>query len=334
MEERNYPLYLYAAERMLPRMAEQDPKYIEVENEITTTRIGYEGETRSDQMIRRACLPRHSRVLHDLTIRVFGEDPVLIDTLVITKHFAFIIEVKNISGTLELERHPALLKRTAKDGKVSYFQSPFVQLNMAIDTVAYWLLAQNIEIPVKGAVFLASKYAEPHFEPGMPIHFIREIPDLFRNELKNHPPAIDEAAVEWIASALRYQEEPYDHFPLVQHFNHTQDNLHTEPLCTECLGRLETHTKRMGTCMKCELRQWIPYTETLVDYFLIYCKKASLTECSNFINLGRSKTAELLKSPLFLRHGKTNNTVFELNRPNIRISREGKLIVPGDEKVK
>ncbi|EMR07367.1 Nuclease-related domain protein [Bhargavaea cecembensis DSE10] len=331
MQDRNYPLFLYAAERMLYRMTEEDPKYMEVNREITTTRLGYEGELRSDQMLRRANLPLGSRVLHDLTVRVFGEDPIQIDTLVITRYFVFIIEVKNISGTLELEQQPALLKRTAQDGKVSYFQSPFIQLNLAVDTLTYWLLAQNIKIPVIGAVLLASKFAKPQFETGLPVHFIREIPDLLRKEMNNRPSMVDDAIVEWIASALRSQDEPYDQFPLGHHFNCSTEALYLEPLCTHCLGRLETRTNRMGTCVKCEKRQWIPYLETLVDYFLIFRKTATLTECSKFLNIGRTKTTQLMKSPLFLRRGETNRTSFELNRSSVQISRDGKLILPGGD---
>lgn len=331
MSDRNYPLFLYATERILQRMTDQTPKYSDALAEMTNMRYGYEGELRADQMLRRAHLPKGSRILRDLTVRVLGEDSVQIDTLVITIQFAFILEVKNISCTLELEQQPALLKRTAQDGKVSYFQSSFVQLNFAVDTLTYWLLTQNIQIPVVGAVCLASRYAVPRFEAGLPVHFIREIPDILHNELTDRPAIIDEAIVDWIASSLRSQEETYDPFPLARQFNYSPGDLFTEPLCGECLGRLDTQTNLIGTCIKCKKRQWIPYLETLVDYFLIFGKTATLNECSKFLHLGRSKAAQLMKSPLFLRYGKTNRTSFELNRNNVRISRDGKLILPGQE---
>lgn len=332
LEERNYPLYLYATNRLLARLNDQNPKYGEIKRELTTTRLGYQGELRSDQQISRSRLPQGNRILHDLTVRVYDEDPVQIDTLVLTPHFAYILEVKNISGKLELVQQPALLKRTTRDGKSNYFQSPFVQLNTAVNTLNFWLLAQDIDIPVIGAVFLASKYAEPHFEKKMPVHFIREIPDVLHSEITNRPKLINEATVDWIATALRNEEIPYEQFPLCNHFDLAPVDLFTDSLCRKCLGRLETSTKRIGTCLKCNNRQWIPYTETMVDYFLIFNKTATLASCSKFLNLGRSKTAKIMKSPLFKRRGNTNRTSFELNRPNMKISPDGKLMIPGERK--
>lgn len=272
-------------------------------------------------------LPEGAIVLHDLTINILGTDRVQIDTVILTKSVAYILEIKNIYGKLELMNQPARLKRTTGDGKVRIFDSPIIQLEHAIDALTYWLFMHDIQMPVKGAVFLASRNVEPLFPGGLPIHLVTELPSVLRKEL-SMPSTISAQTVEWIASALRRQEDTFHPYPVAEYFDIIHANIYTNSLCSDCFGLLLTETNRTGTCLKCGKRQWIPFIENLVDYFLIFGQSINNVECQEYLEVSRSKSTDLLSHPYFISFGRSNAVRYKLNFSMLRFNVDGKLLLP------
>lgn len=325
---RPYPKFLYALDRMLPRIDSRDKKLTEIKGQRESTFYGFQGELRADRYLRRAQLPAGTLILHDLTLDILGSDQVQIDTIVLTKSAIWVLEIKNIYGTLELEEYPARLRRTTGNGKVHYFESPIVQLNHATDALNYWLAIQDIEIPVKGAVLLASRNVDAHFPVGSPVHLVTEIPSLIRRE-SAAPAVVDDAAIQWIAAVLRKQEEPFHPFPLEAHFNMSRGSIYTGHLCDNCSGKLISKTNRLGVCLSCGNRQWLPFLHTLVDLFLCSQRLINNSTCQELLGVGRSMAAKLLANEMFERHGNSKAALYGLNYSKLRISQEGELILPG-----
>ncbi|MET3575179.1 nuclease-related domain-containing protein [Bhargavaea ullalensis] len=253
-EEAAYPLFLYATERLLALMDPADPARAKIMAEQTTTSFGHRGEVRADRYVSRSALPEGAIVLHDLHLTIPGNETVQTDTLILTKSVAYVMEVKNIYGVLELEENPARLKRTGSDGKIHYFGSPLIQLNLAIDTLSYWLFMHDIPLPVKGAVFLASKNVDVRFPPRAPIHLATEIPSILKEELTGDD-TVTSPTLRWAADVMRKQEDRFHPYPLARYFHVAAGHLFDDPLCNQCTGRIRCgEANRMGICLVCGTR--------------------------------------------------------------------------------
>jgi len=238
------------------------------------------------------------------------------------------MEVKNIYGCLELEENPARLKRTGSDGKIHYSSSPLIQLDLAIDTLSYWLFMHDIPLPVKGAVILASKNVDVRFPEGTPIHLVTEIPFLLKKEL-NGDASVTDQTLRWAAEAMRRQEERFHPYPLAPYFHVATEKLSDAPLCNQCAGRMLCGAaNRKGICLSCGNRQWIPFVEKLVDYFLIRSSTLTIEQAQGYLGVSKSKAQGLLRFPLFTKHGKSVATWYQLNYSAVILDDEGKLIIP------
>ncbi|WP_052455837.1 nuclease-related domain-containing protein [Bhargavaea cecembensis] len=328
MTVRPYPLFLYATKRLLAMMDPSDPARDKITSEHTTTSFGYRGEVRADRYLKRSLMPAGSIILHDLHLTIPGHETVQIDTLILAKSVAYVLEVKNIYGVLELEENPARLKRTGSDGKIHYFGSPLIQLNLAIDTLSYWLFMHDISLPVKGAVILASKNLDVRFPTDVPVHLVTEIPSLLNKELTGNA-AVTEQALRWTADVMKKQEERFFPYPLAPYFNVAAKSLSEDPLCNQCTGRiLCDDTNRLGTCLSCGTRQWIPFIKKLVDYFLIRGSTLNIEQAQVYLGVSATKAKKLLRSPLFIKRGKSVAIYYQLNYSAVIFNEEGELIIP------
>jgi hypothetical protein len=319
---RKFPLELYGIRRMLRRMEEHSADYRELGEQERAMTFGWLGERRVDQFVARSgILPE--RFITDLTLHQPAVGAVQLDTIIVTNSKILLLEVKNIHGTLELESAPARLKRTAPDGVIQYFGCPYTQLTNASAVLSRLLGSQRIPLPVEGALILASKNSEPKFPRDHQAYFPGELPGLIHRANNGSKLVNNDDAIA-IADFLRRLHAPFNPFPLAS--SRDLAVLYHGSLCSFCDGHLRSGSNRKTDCRKCGASQWMPYTENLIDYFLIWGDTLTSPQCEAYLGVKGTKAKSLLRSGPFIRHRASHKTYYTLDYSAVRLDSNGKLI--------
>lgn len=320
---RGFPLELYGIRRMLRRMDERSTDYRELAERERAMTYGWLGERRADQFVTRSGI--HSkRVIHDLTLRHPSLGTVQLDTVIVTNSKVLLLEVKNIHGTLELECAPARLKRTSPDGVIQYFGCPYAQLSNATSILLRLLDSQQIPLPVEDVLILAAKNSDPKFTKDHLAYFPNELPGLIDRANKESE-LVNETDAIVIADFLRRQHSPFNPYPLAS--SRLLPDLYPGSLCRFCDGYLWNGSTRKMECRKCGTSQWIPYTENLIDFFLIWGHSLTSRQCEVYLGVKNTKAKTLLRSGPFIRHHSSHRTTYTLDYSAIRIDSEGQLLL-------
>lgn len=104
---------------------------------------GYHGECKADRQLSTIDDP-HMLILNDLSIHV-GKTFFQIDTLILTKTFILILEIKNIAGAMEFGAEFEQFSRHYK-GEVTGFPNPISQANRNMIHLTHWLQKKKLPI--------------------------------------------------------------------------------------------------------------------------------------------------------------------------------------------
>ncbi|WP_197462201.1 nuclease-related domain-containing protein [Bhargavaea cecembensis] len=304
-------------------MDERSADYLEIGEQERAMTFGWLGERRVDQFVARSGI-HPERIITNLTLHQPTVGAVQLDTIIVTNSRVLLLEVKNIHGTLELESAPARLKRTAADGVIQYFGCPYTQLTNATAVLSRRLDSHRISLPVEGALILAAKNSEPKFPKGHQAYFPSELPGLIHRANNESKLVNNEDAIA-IAAYLRRLHSPFNPFPLASSRELT--GLYHGSLCSLCDGHLRIGSTRKTDCRKCGASQWMPYTENLIDYFLIWGDTLTSRQCEAYLGVKGTKAKSLLRSGPFIRHLSSHRTYYTLDYSAVRLNSNGKLML-------
>ncbi|UOQ91616.1 NERD domain-containing protein [Halobacillus shinanisalinarum] len=156
IKHRSYPLRLKKLEALLRRLPPHHPKIPHIRDAIARTRAGYQGERSLDFHL--SFIPHKDYlVIHDL--RLFdGKHFFQMDTVLLSQKFILILEVKNISGTLLLDRDIHQLTRISNE-KEEAFPDPVLQIERQQQQLALWIEDQFsiTSFPIEALVLLSGK---------------------------------------------------------------------------------------------------------------------------------------------------------------------------------
>ncbi|TSI11318.1 NERD domain-containing protein [Lysinibacillus sp. BW-2-10] len=121
-----------------------------VSNLLKRAVIGYEGELKVDRVWEEIGLSHESLLYHN-----YETNKHQIDTLFVSRHFIFVVEIKTVSGYIwyEKEKHQFLRKR--KSGEIESFQSPIEQVKRNADMIERVVEGLGLSMPIYKAVVIA-----------------------------------------------------------------------------------------------------------------------------------------------------------------------------------
>ncbi|QTN00795.1 NERD domain-containing protein [Sediminibacillus dalangtanensis] len=125
VKKRAVPHKLQVLEALIRRLPASHSKFPSIKEDYTRRLAGYHGEKQIDFHL--TSLPPDSfSIFHDLRLP-YKQHYFQMDSLLLSKKFAVILEIKNVTGTLLFDQTFNQLIRTA-DEKEEGFQSPLVQV--------------------------------------------------------------------------------------------------------------------------------------------------------------------------------------------------------------
>lgn len=211
---------------------------------------------------------------------------IQLDTIILTKKYLLIIEVKNIIGSLTFQTHKGQVIRTL-DGVKTPFECPITQINRHIHSLEQLHLALPI---FKAIVFSSNRVILENIPLGEPIFFRKNLPPFIHN-LNKKEDRISTSEFNNLIRKIQSMQHAMQRKPLCERWNIHPDTLIKGFLCKVCRKPLCKVSNKTWKCQQCEGIDRNPIVHNIDDYFLLIKDSISTAECMDFFRLSSSHEA-------------------------------------------
>ncbi|MEH7072901.1 nuclease-related domain-containing protein [Neobacillus drentensis] len=285
MKERTTPLIILMLEALLRRLPKNHEKRPQIMKELSRRQAGYHGEESLDYYLSR--LPDKTyMIFHDLNLP-FGKYNCQIDTLLLTKNLALILETKYMTGTLTFDFENGQFFQTVDEQNKGY-TDPITQAEMHKDCIKEFLAKYNFpSLTVDYLVVVSNHYSVLSFTGNNPEakqrvckshHLLKKITmfeKMYTNEI------LSEKELRKLSKHLVKKNTPPT-IQILDRFDIKKGELLPGLHCPLC-GHLPMIRKnRKWYCQPCDTFSSDALACALLDYFLLYDSKITNLEFRNF----------------------------------------------------
>lgn len=228
------------------------------QNQLSLTVAGHYGERMVQKFLQEVSVS-HALLQNFYTVGSIHASHEM-DCIFICPHFVLVLEVKNITGMIDIDMDTGQLIRTKTDGTIERFVNPVLQVNRHVRFLNTVL--PNVPV-VKGIVF-SNKQAylrnipkhEPIFHLERLVPFIEELVEHFKDQ------KLDAAKI--------YQQLNQLRIPNLLDLRISSKDFIRGVFCTTCIGRVMMHFQH-GTfiCPRCKLQNKDAHFVALAEYRLL-----------------------------------------------------------------
>lgn len=299
---RTPPIEIIKLEAAIPRLPTGLTKRLV--KELVNSRKGYNGEKKVDRFT--ALLKNDFTILHDVFLYNNGSS-FQIDTLIIGPHAIFVIEIKDLSGTLLFNFITNQFIRIYNNKEES-FRNPIIQATTNKLQLTEWLSNHNIiDIPIYSLVAIAD-----------PRTIIKVVPEdhklsdtVMHGEYIPHQVMKIDAQLEGnarhshqkIGKIILQGCETFD-FDLKKEYGISPASILRGVQCPSCktLGMNRKHSR--WNCSHCGHTSRDAHVQALYDYFLLIKPWITNEQCRQFLMLESRSVATRILSASGLQYHK------------------------------
>lgn len=315
IKERKLPLSIQKMQALLRRLPPQHQKVPAIKEQLAKSISGYKGEKKIDYPL--TFLPdKNYFILHD--IRLKDKDHFFqIDTLILTKKYALIIETKNISGTLYFDPNFNQLIRT-KDGEDVAFPDPIIQVMRHELQLKQWFAANKLpSVPIASLVVIGHPQSVIRTSPENLAVFQKVIrPDFFPYKISqidnSHNETISDKDIKKCIRLLLKQHTPAD-LLIKNQFKIEESDLIQGVICDQCNYFPLMRIHGQWFCSKCKHKSKDAHLAALKDYYLLLGTNINNRKLREFLRIQSADQATRILRSLNLRViGKNKGKVYNL----------------------
>jgi hypothetical protein len=317
VKRRKVPLTIRKLRALTRRLSPNHPKIPLIIKDLKKREAGYKGECSIDFPL--SFLQSKSYfIFHDLRLqdqsRFFQ-----MDTLLVSKKFALIIEVKNIAGSIYFDPHFNQLIRT-KDGKETAFPDPIVQVNRQESQLRNWFLKNGFpSLPILSLIVISNPQTIIRTSPeNRKLHYKVIHPDGLPSRINLMEHSITESILgekdlkKVVRILNKYHIEAAS--SILERYNLTEEDLIKGVICENCKGF--PLIRRHGTwfCNQCQLSNKDAHIQAFRDYFHLLGSTITNRQLRDFLNISSaSSTTRILQSLKLTSKGANKGRVYSLN---------------------
>jgi len=305
-------LHADALTALSKRLRKSHPNYAYIRDELMQKIAGDLGEEVVMKELENLKLPYKFFIFHNLSL--YSENSFQMDILLISPYFALILEVKNISGEIEILTNPSILVRTKPNGEKNTYKSPIPQLEEYIYQLSQIFKRHKINLPIFGAVTFAFARSYVKSAPTDTVFLLSNEVRKFIRGIKTTKPILSEDQLEKLKNWILNNNKEYNSFPLSKHYSINPLDIITGVECPTCTFIGMKKVIRNWTCPKCRNFSKLAHEQTIKDYFLIYKETINNQECRRFFHLqDKHDATRILKNANLIVTGKSRKTEYTMN---------------------
>lgn len=296
--DRKTPKSIIIIEALLRRLDANDRDFTYFQDYLTRLKYGYEGEHRVDrEWFEMPYLNEHYLFFNYEIENEFGFSHQ-VDTVLLTKHFLLILEVKNISGRVDYDEQKHQLTRTRPTGTEDILTNPFDQLHRHEELFQRILSKLKISLPIEKAVVMANPSSiignvpksPPIFHASGLRSFIKKC--LVRNESKLTTSQLDKLAKYLLSKVVA---RDFD-------LNISVERIRKGVLCENCnYSVVMTYKRGIWSCPQCGVQSRKAFLRALDDYRLLISDRITNQEFREFFHVESMYASSKILSRLNLK---------------------------------
>lgn len=293
------------------RLRKNHPKYARIHDDMIQKNAGDFGEEVVMRELEKLKLPHKFYIFHNISI--YSEISFQMDILLISPYYALILEVKNISGEIEITTNPATLVRTKANGEKKALNSPVPQLEEYIYQLSQLFKRFHINIPIYGAVTFAFASSYVKKAPSNTVFLLTNEVRKFIRGIKADKPILSDEELDKLKNWILSRNSEYNSLPLSRHYGIDPLDIVTGVECPHCGLIGMKKIIRTWACPRCRNFSKHAHDKTLNDYFLIVKNTINNEECRRFFHLqDKHDATRILKNPKLIKTGKAKNTNYTM----------------------
>lgn len=316
IKERKEPLILRQLVALKTRLPSNHPKLPSIDDQIQRFSAGYKGECSIDYYLS-LLNEKDYYILHDLRLA----DPpnyFQMDTLILSKKFALILEVKNFRGELYFDSifHQLIQK---KEDEVKVFADPLLQLQRQENQLEKWLLNNGFhKLPIFSVVVIANPQTQistnqENINVQEKVIHREFIPTKLKQiERLNQPTFLQEKEIKKLIRLLLKQHTPH-YSSVLEKFQIAEAELQKGVKCPKCgkLPLVRIHSN--WYCEQCHSKHKDAHLQSLQEYYLLMNSSITSSKLRDFINISSySLATRILKALHLPSFGITKGRVYQL----------------------
>jgi len=285
-KDRDLPISISKLQSLLRRINKNHPQYKTIKNDLLKIMAGFKGEQYTDYPL--SFLPQYEYfILHDLRIP-YKQTFFQMDTLLLSKRFFLILEIKNIAGTLIFDQEFHQLIRIV-DGKEEALSDPITQVSRHEYLLKKWLSEKfHIIPPIESFIIIShpQTLVKTHSKSTNISNIVirREyLPKAISKLVQKHKSELlTEKEMRKIARHLKKAHTPLD-FDVLEKYQIRREEIIGGIQCTSCE---RTSIKRgYGTwyCTSCKTSDKHAHIEAIKDYVLLLNNEVTNKEIREFL---------------------------------------------------
>jgi Nuclease-related domain len=311
MNERKPPrniLYNESLQRRLKPLSTLRPK---IEEDLLKAWAGYHGECKVDRFLS-TIDNKEIYIIHDLTLQI-GDTYFQIDTLILSKSFGLILEIKNIAGHLSISTDFGQVTRTL-NGEVTGFTNPIEQAKRYRIYLLKWLRKKKFPpVPIDflvvftnpSSVITSTNPLEETLSKTIRLESLvskfLSLQQYYKNDV------LSEKEIKKISQLLLKENTSYT-------FTKIKDEFVKGVFCTNCKDLSMTRKKGSWFCTICGHFDKNAHVQAIHDYFELISPFITTKEASTFLKLDSHRiTRYLLSNMNQEQDGKGKATQYSLN---------------------
>lgn len=288
--KRKEPITIGMLEALIRRIPVDNYMYPQLEEKLAREKSGFYGEERLDREWLDFKIDPPYILLNGLKFENNSHFTHQIDTLFICQHFICVMEVKNISGKVEIDDEKNQCIRTRQDGTEEGFTNPVDQVRRHGFFLKNLLREMNITIPVICTVVFTnanSVIGRVNAKDVQVFHVSGLRYKVSRWFAKNPQPLITREKMNELVNKLIARRCESSWRP-----DYDRSVLRTGALCRQCSYKSQMKF-RYGkwSCTKCGKVDNQAFYQALNDYRLLWNMTISKKDFCDFFNIASMKTA-------------------------------------------
>ncbi|WP_017382193.1 nuclease-related domain-containing protein [Paenisporosarcina sp. TG-14] len=282
------PKTIQVYKRLLHRFPHNHPFKKDIQAKIKSIEAGYFGERYVDHFLNQIDFPKPYTILKDIHIQIRPDSYLQIDTLIITRKYIAILEIKNIKGKIYFQQNPKQLVRDL-NGEITTYKCPEQQILRHHKKLHYLLQQLKISIPIEKRIVFA--FSSTHiFNPPEDVKVLMGC-DVSNHidELNELPNVISTSTFNRLSKSLISLSTNYFPQALAETYPINLKDLKTGLICSECQNN--THQNR---CPTCKISKKTLQKQAIEDWFYLCKNSISNNECLHFLDLKDKYAASYL----------------------------------------
>ncbi|HWL22834.1 MAG TPA: nuclease-related domain-containing protein [Ureibacillus sp.] len=288
---------LLTLESIMRRLRSDDTTYQRFQDMYYKLKKGYEGEQRVDKEWREIELPYDYCLLHNYeTVNEFGHSHQM-DTLLITQKFIFVVEIKSITGRIDMDPTSHQFKHTKPDNTVEIYLNPLDQVKRHVRFLQRQLSRWSLYLPIEYAILASSTNTVigdmPKNIPFLQLSGLNSFVSML--EQKHPKERISSCELEQLRIRFLSNLKRNSWIPKMD-----RSKLIKGAICEQCKTSMNYYYGRF-ICESCGLKSKDSVLQGLHDYRLLFSPWIKNSEFRNYFGLSSSVTSYKLLHSLDLR---------------------------------